>query len=309
MKRTILFILFVSIRLISYGQHYNSLLKEGNVWNVMIENSPGVLKCGKSAVNQSIRTFVYKLTSDTIVNEIKYKKLFYTADSLSEIWILNSLIREDTIKRKVYYLDTDLGACTQCGERLLYDFDLKINDKFYYTEGQDTIMKYSVFNVDSVLIDKVRHKRISLSYGLTWIEGIGDTAGLVSIIVDRLVCMRIDLKLLCFYNNDKLIYHQQIPYYDNCFYWIKKYSSVLNSNTQFDNYKLFPNPAHSILNVSSDNLDNYTIELINMQGDLILKKENLNNDSQIDIENVNNGFYFVKIYNKNNSFTYKMIIK
>jgi len=68
---------------------------------------------------------------------------------------------------------------------------------------------------------------------------------------------------------------------------------------------IFPNPTNSTLQISSKNqLENYTVELINSMGQQI---GSYNNPTLIDLSTYSNGVYFIKVQSGNQVFTKKII--
>ena len=84
-------------------------------------------------------------------------------------------------------------------------------------------------------------------------------------------------------------------------------------NTEHDNWiNLYPNPASTQLFVELSNrlaLEESFIELFNSQGQLVLETKLLGAFGSIDISNLNNGVYWVKIWDKSNhGFIPKQIV-
>lgn len=81
-------------------------------------------------------------------------------------------------------------------------------------------------------------------------------------------------------------------------------ASLSNDKILTDVLEIFPNPTHNIININSNKKIN-KIELYDLQGKLILKE---NETDQINISNLKEGVYFIKIYT-NNGLQIKKIIK
>lgn len=81
-------------------------------------------------------------------------------------------------------------------------------------------------------------------------------------------------------------------------------ASLSNDKILIDVLEIFPNPTHNIININSNKKIN-KIELYDLQGKLILKE---NETDQINISNLKEGVYFIKIYT-NNGLQIKKIIK
>lgn len=148
--------------------------------------------------------YQYSLQGDTVLDAITYRKVRNTN---GPVWG----IRESEKKMYARDLSTTNGI-----DLLLYDFNLKLNDRFevensfgYSGSGQ------LVTQVDSVVLDNgEKRKRIVMGNSYTWIEGIGDLKGLFAPVEPIPTCM------ICPYNYTKLV----------CF---KQQGSVVYSNQQY----------------------------------------------------------------------------
>ena len=76
------------------------------------------------------------------------------------------------------------------------------------------------------------------------------------------------------------------------------------SETEFNNFKIYPNPTRSELHIKSNKTIS-RIEVINVLGEVVLANESQND---IQLNNLSSGVYFVKIFNEENSLV-KRIIK
>jgi spore coat protein CotH len=78
-------------------------------------------------------------------------------------------------------------------------------------------------------------------------------------------------------------------------------------NSFISSLKLYPNPTSNILNISNEEYVIESIEVINLQGQILFKSNNLNqNNMTIDLSNYSNGMYLVNI---NNQTSIKIIKK
>jgi hypothetical protein len=73
-----------------------------------------------------------------------------------------------------------------------------------------------------------------------------------------------------------------------------------------ENIRLYPNPASTILNIS--NAENADIEIYNLLGQLIVTKNNLDRDDQIEVAGLKTGTYLVKISKDNAIKVEKLVI-
>lgn len=63
-------------------------------------------------------------------------------------------------------------------------------------------------------------------------------------------------------------------------------------------FSVFPNPTTDFLEIQSKEIEFDQIEIISLNGDILLKQEILNS-SRIDVSSLSNGFYFLKLSNSN----------
>lgn len=87
---------------------------------------------------------------------------------------------------------------------------------------------------------------------------------------------------------------------------IKNQSSGINELDKPDEYNIFPNPAHNFISIGG--LQNSLIEIINIQGQILLTYKNSNSNNNFDISRIPNGIYILKI-TSNNKVSIKKLIK
>lgn len=81
----------------------------------------------------------------------------------------------------------------------------------------------------------------------------------------------------------------------------------LDTNTVLD-FKIYPNPASDIITIESNNTELTSIAVYDILGKEVLSQKELKNN-RIDVSNLNNGVYFLKINANRNSITKKIIIQ
>ena len=81
--------------------------------------------------------------------------------------------------------------------------------------------------------------------------------------------------------------------------------SVLNS------FKMYPNPVDNELNFDFNNtvVEDFNVKIYDLNGRLILSKDINETDSTIDVNNVSQGVYLVKLTNRNSFVTKKLIVE
>jgi predicted extracellular nuclease len=71
---------------------------------------------------------------------------------------------------------------------------------------------------------------------------------------------------------------------------------------------IFPNPTSGTLNIRSE-INDYTLQVFDLTGKSVITKTNLSENAQIDVADLTNGIYMVKLNNGSHQLTKKMIIK
>ena len=110
------------------------------------------------------------------------------------------------------------------------------------------------------------------------------------------------------YNNDVIITGFTTPAMASSQFRTVKYSTatgITANNKNFSNVAVFPNPATDFINLSveSINIDNLTVEIISVNGQILYSKEFLNTSNiinqNIDLSNLERGIYFLHVYSRN----------
>ncbi|MFT6383239.1 MAG: hypothetical protein ACJAQR_000050 [Bacteroidia bacterium] len=100
-------------------------------------------------------------------------------------------------------------------------------------------------------------------------------------------------------------------YLDNVYFYKKGTNSVLPIS--FSTLKVYPNPATSTLNLDIDaataTISNYS--LVNLQGQVVLSNDvnSTSINTSIDVSNVSNGVYFLKLDTDKGSYTHRVIVQ
>ena len=78
------------------------------------------------------------------------------------------------------------------------------------------------------------------------------------------------------------------------------------SQSELENVNIYPNPTQDILNIS--NAETANIKVFDILGRMILSKENISLNEQLNVSGLNAGAYFVKISKEGNVTTKKFIV-
>lgn len=129
-------------------------------------------------------------------------------------------------------------------------------------------------------------------------EGVGDN--IVVINIDSTKAITYDLICL----NDTNLY---------CFGELTDYQISLDVNEKEWNEKsiyLFPNPANEKVTINMGSIENTSVQIISVNGQVIFKKMNIISELySIDISDYPKGFYIVSVTNESNRAILKLIVK
>lgn len=294
------------------SQTYKPMLVQNNQWNVLHSYCCAGLGPIENDFNL---TEVLKISTDTIIETKKYSKLISAYDSQASIWMLKGFLREDIIARKVYF------RAINKDEVLLYNFDVKANDTIETTDFRFDLGNTTVYNiiqsVDSIQIGTVKHKRITITSnfvdafssnrGHIWIEGIGGIEGLLTSSLPILTGGEVN-NLLCFSQNESVLFKTNLQGYSDCFYWIPVLTSIVKVEGA-NHLEISPNPVSKMLKLSFKQSIKHDIEIFDMQGRHLISKKSNYGDSEINVSNLSKGTYIVKITNSSGFYDNKLIIK
>ncbi len=85
-------------------------------------------------------------------------------------------------------------------------------------------------------------------------------------------------------------------------------TTLIRSNTAYDDISIFPNPASQYLTVHSSNQKVFNYELSNQFGQAILNGK-ISNQQRINISALSDGIYFVKLFDECESRASKIVVK
>lgn len=308
-------------------------------WYIFQDYIP-VKPAAGSAVNSIyLQEGKYSATTNTVVLGNTYKRMshVYFSPGFPQN-LLIGFIREDTIARKVYFLEKNTTS-----EVTLYDFSLTqgsvTNLNFPDSFGDFPAGSYTVTTADSTMTRVGYRKRLKLigpsTDTLIHIESIGSIIhplylyqsyygpGQFSFGWSSTCSYPYGLGLAC-KESDNQKFFQSCTYdlalmssciyeYDSCNY----YNSCSGIKESISNIKhrIMPNPATDMVNLEID-LDNealINVDLYDVYGRKIKtlymgKILNDNKTISLNISSFENGYYFLKIYNKDFSINHPLVI-
>ncbi len=252
--------------------------------------------------------FQDSLGSDTVINSLTYKKLYRTffdvfCDTvITYIPGYNGGIRQDTIQKRVYYID----LIPQ--EYLLYRFDVNIGDTIQNTYNM--LSPHIVTAIDTTIINGSYRRRfevlnitlspLPLNY-VYIIEGIGSENGLI----ERLTPL--NARLFCYAENNLTLYIDTF-YNHGCHSPLDSCFTASIKSIQSERIKIIPyfNPIDRNLYFNNSNENNFTIEFYDLFGREVLNK-NIQGELSFYIS-LPNAVYYYRIYSKDNGNSIGRII-
>ncbi len=263
MKISILFILFtvVSFNLAFSQNTYLPLVESGKNWNVMDELNFG-----------SKHTSTYLIDGTTEIDSIIYHNLYVTYEEFPVSWDHYGYIRENTDK-KIYFSLYDDNNPFLVDEKLIYDFDVEVNDLIYLFNLQQgwwsEELEFTVVDIDSIEVQQEFRRRIK--YERTWVgwaenpywvEGIGSLEGLLT---SGYLGIDNDYVLLCTKQDESLVYQNEN--YGTCY--LNTVSYLEYEDQAFD---VFPVPTNNPVYFKSlgEGNSNIQIDIFSSLGEIVI---------------------------------------
>ena len=300
MKKLSSIILVVLIFLVHnlIGQDYFPFPDTNTAWNTVGDND----------FTSDKWHFRYAVFGDTIINSTLYTKIYKMYDStiLHPNSTYFAAIRENG-NRQIYCLLPGFS------ESILYDFNLNTGDTIFYNIGGglynnevdfwDENHYKIVSEKDSMLLlNNQYRKRWSLEGNLgyqTWIEGIGSINwyGLFNPLITAMVLNGDGYQFACFKENDIVLYLNNM-FCDQCF--CQLYTGLEEQNIKNEeSITLFPNPSSDKVTIRINETCNsiYKLDIFDLAGKKQIGKTiSFNIEIEIEIEDLKDGIYLIKIY-------------
>ena len=238
---------------------------------------------------------------DTIINEIRYKKLFIFYDSIFNKTKATYIggIREDENKR-VYFKGNSLHflkPVLHSEEIVLYDFSLNAGDTIREINCMPDMDILIVDKVDTIQIANTMRKRIHFNPmpWVEWIEGIGSLKGLLFTSGD-LPTNGLNNNLICFKQNNEILYFNNN--YFNCF---PELTTSIKKNNKHSNILVYPNPSdNNRIIFSFGEYRICSVQIMDCNGRLCGGfNSNMQSEFLLSTEKYQPGIYFYKAMNLN----------
>lgn len=264
----------------------------------------------KSTMNPNTNTVVHTYVNacvsgnDTLISSNTYTQVTNctSGNYLGGIRELNS---------KIYYMAPD-----SINEHLLYDFDVTVgqtlNDIIYvnaidlYDVMHPEIVDLEVTGIETVNFDgldrvKITVRNLSGNEDGSWIEGIGNTKGLLFESFGNL--QNYGIELLCYSEDNAMIY--PITGANPCDVTLNVDDLVNQSNSM----QIYPNPSSGNVTIrlrSDENLNELSI--LNTQGQMI-RSIKTSNTKEVVLTDLTTGIYFIRLEDEKSVSTQKFVVK
>ncbi len=302
MKKNVVLLLFLLAMIIqeNQAQSYHPLIKTNKFWDVVNNFDDGFpCMCHCSGLRDFYAGY------DTIIENVKYARFKasplrsiygsigpfcppYYADTLSGL--SGILLHEDSVAQKVFIYDYFSHQ-----DDLLYDFSLEVGDTLlsdYTTGGYPAIVQ----SIENIMLNNgdIIIKFNFTDYDAFYIESIGGSQGLSG----GLLMPEYPDELFC-------VEDQGVGLLSDCAGWVDI------SEIQFTNsIQIFPNPAVDFIRITGLKTNSIaSIKIYNGLGTEIISRDLSINTETIDVSQLQNGCYLLRVGNNGNYASTKFIIR
>ncbi len=242
---------------------------------------------------------------DTIIENETYKKLFLLSSNNPNTAIPHYIggLRENAEKQVFYKRDTLESV-------LLCDFSLSIGDTFIQKTVFGDYSTFEVKAIDTIIYEDIPRRKFTIGLSSSdiliayWIEGIGNYEGLLFESSIHISTADNWGRIRCYEHNEVLLYHNFSQGGNDC---ITPLISLDDISLQDNSITLYPNPANSNVNISSENVIN-SIEIFNSLGQSVYKSNVKSREKVIDINSLSKGVYVIGV-NTEKGYIKKKLIK
>jgi hypothetical protein len=299
--KNLLAILLISLSAIGYTQDPLVFINQDATWNVA-RTYPNANPDNPSFA--ATTTTVFGFSGDTLIDNELWDKYYFTSDSnfVEGLTYVGCMQEADGI---VLFMDTTNAVGT------LYNFNLTVGDSVFYDFGFDSA--YLKVNWTMTIAGNGVSYRVLVFEKLffppffvqeVWMEGIGSIHGPLFPAYPDVFTNELpdSLFLTCYKIENQVIWIR--PFYSECY--INIVLSVVELRNPPD-FKIYPNPAHSEIYITSDS--KYLISEIyiyNQLGQTVMHQ--IRYDGTLDVSSLLPGIYFVELVVGNQRIREKLVI-
>jgi len=285
---------------------YTDMLYTGNLWYITKYKS----------VDTQVGNFIkIKVDKDTLVNNIKAKKLTCFYNNVEEKKDIQLLLFTDSLKRVYIH--------TKSGFALLYNFSAKVGDTItagiYYhpdlaltnntAEPEATTFKYVIDSIfvgaNNMLVQRVKYLgNVNWTLGEYLYEGIG-SLGVINGYATSNLPVGIDGYVRCMFNLQASFSYIKSGYMANDCAKITGTASRFNT----DLFEVFPNPAVDKIYINTpEYISKYRLKIVDIAGNIITDKNINMVKTEINLSQIKKGIYILIITTNNNNTYYKKLL-
>lgn len=237
--------------------------------------------------------YEYNVIGDTLINTQVYKTIFMNSKH-------THIISHPEYSTYINYYENEyIGSIRGFNDSFFFVFKDSINEVELYNFNLgigDTINTLIHNGAVITDVDTLSNGRRCLRFvnpNILWdsfiIEGIGSNIDLFSTITYSVGCDVIT-KFICYSENDTIVYEESNWCGYNCY---DNISQINSYNHISENTEIFPNPANDILNIEISK--KATLEIINIQGQVVETKGLTIKSNSLDLSNLVRGVYTLRI--------------
>ncbi len=232
----------------------------------------------------------YDNTKDTIIENVKYYKfdsIFLREDPVTKSILKYRVCTNSCFKNYVTYIRYPIRMCKSS---YLKDFEgdklkIKIIDIIETEHSTRYITNRFIVNPCS---------QDSIPFEL--VQGIGTNAGILFDIEDD----KIVSFLVCHKEGETTTYQYQD---------LSQFCGANSTTTTIDNtFKLYPNPARDIASIDFKNIENRTVQLYNMKGQLLFTSKYNQQKIDLSLKGYQGGIYYIEIVDKKGNYQFEKLV-
>ncbi len=211
---------------------------------------------------------------------------------------LSGYIYNDSLNRKVYYVNNLPANYSPVQSDMLYDFNKSVGDTFFIMNS----FNFKINSIDSLLFSNKYHKRYHTSAigqsplqgNITFVEGIGSSIGPFV----HASFFESGSRLLCFASPTQTMTITNFSMYNNGY--CQGLAVDIDEKERHSIQSIYPNPFHNSLIVD---LPATEIRVYDALGHLVLEKKISKDKNYLETEFLSPGIYFLRT----EGFTKKII--
>ena len=284
-SRKILFFFFLFSSFNVFSQGYESLFSSNSAaWKIVTKNLSGI---GTDSVYTG---------NDTIINSLKYKKI-YSDYMYYNSQHMHGFLREDTVTGKAWYKGwhSSLPPLGDSTERLIMDVSLVVGDSFYFPPYDSPWpLDTGWVKVDSTyFVSGKKYVRFTdtTHWGgrLLFIEGIGTNTGIQYLSEPANTAPY----LLCYYHDGIKLYNTNNSNFQEC----NLKTPIDEIETVYNNILIYPHPVAdvSVFHFANPKKSNVILCIYDITGRRVGEYETASNKIIIYRKDMQNGLYYYRL--------------